>query len=57
MSFMGGQSVESYRERGFEVIKSWVDDELREVIHKRSIVTLDVDPDHAACVSCCVKRF
>ncbi|MGE4616138.1 MAG: GNAT family N-acetyltransferase [Gammaproteobacteria bacterium] len=57
MSFMGGQSVESYRERGFEVIKSWVDDELREVIHKRSIVTLEVDSDHAACVSCCVKRF
>ena len=47
MSFMGGQAVESYRERGFEVIKSWLDLELREVIHKRGIVALDVDADQA----------
>jgi GNAT superfamily N-acetyltransferase len=57
MSFMGGQPADAYRERGFELVASWVDRQLREVIQQKALVAEDADMDSAARVGCCVKRF
>ena len=57
MSFMGGQPADAYRERGFELITSWVDTQLREVIRDKALVAADADQDGAARITCCLKRF
>ena len=57
MSFMGGQPASAYRERGFEVVTSWVDEQLREVIREKALVATDADPDEAALITCCIRRF
>lgn len=57
MSFMGGQPADAYCERGFELVASWIDIQLREVIQQKALVAEDADMDVAAQVGCCVKRF
>ncbi len=57
MSFMGGQPADAYRERGFEVVRDWVDTQLRDVIREKALVPADADHDEAARISCCIRRF
>ena len=57
MSFMGGQPASAYSERGFELVTSWVDAQLREVIREKALVAPDADHDEAARISCCVRFF
>lgn len=57
MSFMGGQPAEAYQDRGFELVASWVDTQLRDVIQEKGLVPEDADMDAAATVGCCVKRL
>jgi len=57
MLFMGGQPASVYQTRGFEVVTSWVDTELRTVIEEKGLVHDGVNPDDAARVSCCVRRL
>ena len=56
MTFMGGQPARAYRERGFEIVASWVDPELRSVVADRRLVPEGADLDAAATISCCVRR-
>ena len=55
MTMMGGQPVDAYRERGFEVAATWVDEQVREMVLERGLATPDADPADAWQVSCCVK--
>lgn len=55
MTMMGGQPVDAYRERGFEVAATWVDEQVREVVLERGLVAPDADPADGWEVSCCVK--
>ena len=55
MAFMGGQPLGVYLDRGFEVLSSWIDPQLRDVVRTRSIVPADAESEVAARVSCCVK--
>ena len=57
MTLMGGQPVAPYRERGFEVASSWVDEQVREMVIKRGLATPDTDPADAWQISCCVKHL
>jgi GNAT superfamily N-acetyltransferase len=57
MSFMGGQPAEAYQDCGFELVASWVDTQLRDVIQEKGLVPEDADMDAAATVGCCVKRL
>jgi GNAT superfamily N-acetyltransferase len=57
MTFMGGQPVGAYLARGFEVVASWVDPQLGDVIEQKGLLAAQADPDRAARISCCVKRF
>lgn len=57
MSFMGGQPVSAYLQRGFDVAASWIDQQLREVVGEKSLVSPDESLDDAARISCCVKRL
>ena len=57
MAFMGGQPAKVYQERGFEVVASWVDAELKAVAIDKGIIPSDVRPDGAARVSCVVRRL
>ncbi len=57
MVFMGGQAKESYEERGFETVTSWVDADLRSAVAKNHLVGADVSTDMAARVSCCVLKL
>ena len=57
MAFMGGQPPLVYEARGFDVVDSWIDTQLRKVILEKGLVAKDVDPGEAARVSCCVKLF
>jgi len=56
MGFMGGQPVEVYEERGFEVVASWSDPDLAEAIVERGLATTEQLPA-AATVSCCVLNL
>lgn len=53
MAFMGGQPVEVYEERGFEVVASWSDPDLASAVVARGLATTEQLPA-AATVSCCV---
>jgi GNAT superfamily N-acetyltransferase len=55
MAFMGGQPAASYVERGFELVTSSLDAQLRDVILEKNLVPDDADFDIAARVGCCVK--
>ena len=55
MTMMGGQPVAAYRERGFEVASTWVDEQLRDLVLERGLVKPNADPADAWQVSCCVK--
>jgi hypothetical protein len=57
MLFMGGQPVDVYRARGFEVVASWVDPELHAVVKDKHLVPDGVTSEDAARVSCCVRRL
>lgn len=57
MAHMGGQPVAAYRERGFEVASSWVDEEVRDMVLKEGLATPDADPADAWQISCCVKQL
>ena len=57
MTMMGGQPVAAYRERGFEVVSTWVDAQLRDLVLERGLATPDADPADAWQVSCCVKNL
>ncbi len=57
MVFMGGQARESYEERGFETVASWVDADLRSMVAENRLVATDSDLDSASRVSCCVRRL
>jgi GNAT superfamily N-acetyltransferase len=57
MVFMGGQAKESFEERGFETVASWVDAELRSAVAKNHLVDADGPLDSAARVSCCVLKL
>ena len=53
MGFMGGQPVEVYEERGFQIVASWSDPDLAEAVVERGLATHDQLPA-ASTVSCCV---
>lgn len=55
MAFMGGQPAAAYVERGFELVSSSLDTQLRDVIAEKNLVPDDSDFDIAAGVGCCVK--
>jgi GNAT superfamily N-acetyltransferase len=55
MVFMGGQAKESYQERGFETVTSWVDGDLRSAVAENHLLEADSPLDSAARVSCCVR--
>ena len=57
MAFMGGQPPKAYLARGFEVLSSVVDTELRDLVKDRQLVPADADLDSAARISYCVKFF
>ena len=57
MAFMGGQPTKAYQERGFEIVTSWVDAELKAVATDKGIIPNTVSPDDAARVSCVVRRL
>lgn len=57
MTMMGGQPVDAYQARGFEIAATWVDEQVREVVLERGLVTPDADPADAWLVSCCVKTL
>ena len=56
MGFMGGQPVEVYEERGFEVVAGWSDPDLAEAVVERGLATAEQLPA-AATVSCCVLNL
>lgn len=53
MSFMGGQPLPAYEERGFETQSTWVDHDVAAVVLERELAGADELPD-AATVGCCV---
>jgi GNAT superfamily N-acetyltransferase len=55
MAFMGGQPLGIYLDRGFEILSSWIDPQLQDVVRTKSIVPVDAESEVAARVSCCVK--
>lgn len=57
MSFMGGQPLDAYVERGFELHRDWIDEQLWEVVQQRGLVEADTTADEAARVGCCIRRF
>ena len=57
MVFMGGQPVSAYRERGFEVMSHWIDEQLRDVVLEQGLVEAGAGHEDASQVSCCVKLF
>ena len=57
MGFMGGQPAAVYQERGFEVVGSWIDSQLRDVIHDKGLVPEEADLNESARVSCCVRSL
>ncbi len=57
MTMMGGQPVDAYRERGFEVAATWVDEQVREMVLERGLATPEADPADGWQVSCCVKTL
>ncbi len=57
MGFMGGQPAEAYAERGFDVIASWVDEQVLGVVREKELVPPGTPDALAAGVSCCVKRL
>ena len=57
MVFMGGQARESYEERGFETVASWVDQDLRDTVSQQRLVAAESVREPAARVSCCVRRL
>ncbi|MYD34000.1 MAG: GNAT family N-acetyltransferase [Acidimicrobiales bacterium] len=56
MSFMGGQPVEVYEERGFQTVSSWSAPDLAAAVVERGIATAEQLPA-AATVSCCVLNL
>ena len=57
MTMMGGQPSAAYRERGFEIASSWLDEQVREMVIERGLATPDADPADAFEVSCCIKQL
>ena len=57
MTLMGGQPPAAYRERGFEIASSWLDEQVREMVLERGLATPDADPAAAFEVSRCIKQL
>ena len=57
MTMMGGQPASAYRERGFEIAASWIDEQLREMVIERGLATPAANPADACQVSCCIKSL
>jgi len=57
MRFMGGLPADLYIDRGFKLIASWTEPELHKALVTRELIAADSDPDSAARVGMCVKRF
>lgn len=57
MSFMGGQPLESYLDRGFKLCSQWVDRQLAEVIQEKDLLSEGSNLSDAATVGCCVRYF
>lgn len=57
MAMMGGQPADAYRERGFEIAATWVDEQVREMVLERGLATREADPADGWQVSCCVKTL
>lgn len=55
MSFMGGQPLDAYLDRGFELHSRWFDKQLAEVIAEKNLVSEGLEISEAATVGCCVK--
>jgi GNAT superfamily N-acetyltransferase len=56
MAYMGGQPPAVYEARGFAVVASWRDAELRAAVEERGLAPA-AHLDEAARVSCCVRRL
>lgn len=55
MEFLGGFPVSMYRARGFDVVDTWVDRDLEQVVRERG---LSAEGESAsAFVACCVLRL
>jgi len=57
MGFMGGMSASRYEDRGFQVLSSWIDPQLRETVRERELVSETDDIDLAATVGSCVLHL
>jgi GNAT superfamily N-acetyltransferase len=57
MAFMGGQPARVYQARGFEIVESWIDHELRAVVDEKGFALDAGNFDDAARVNCCVRRI
>lgn len=55
MGYLGGQSTEVYAARGFSVVSTWSDTQLRDAVQEKRLLSSDTDIDKASMVSCCVK--
>ena len=55
MSFMGGQSAEVYEKWGFEVVTSWIDEQLLEATKERGFAKAAHKVEDVASVGMCVK--
>lgn len=57
MSFQGGQPASVYEERGFAVVDSWIDDQLRETVLEKGLAAADASLDDIARVGMCMKML
>ena len=56
MGFMGGQPAGVYEAHGFEIVRDWVDPDLREIVVQKGLAPEGVALDDAARITCCVHR-
>ncbi len=54
IEYMGGMPTEVYRQQGFKITATYIDQELRTVVEN---LAGDWDPDQASTVGVCVKFF
>jgi hypothetical protein len=54
IEFMGGMPTEVYREKGFKIVATYIDQELRRVVES---MTVERDPDKASEIGVCVRFF
>lgn len=57
MAFMGGQPASTYLARGFALVDTWVDPQLRDAVVEKGLVADGADPDTVGRVGLCIRRM